>query len=324
MLCEGAVIVDRKPWTLSWTVLFLGAVFGLRNEVTEQGLAQVPKQDTLVTVSPGPVDPRVPRNEPQIFRVNADGSGPKPVTTGADPALSPNGEQVAFIASKEGSRTNGLYVVNVDGSGLKRLKDESYAISLAPSWSPDGKRIAFCTVCPDHKRLFTDPELYVVDADGRNLKRVGKIHGLMPSWSPNGKRLLFTRLEEDRWDLYATDIDGANARELVKDAIMGAWSPDGEWLAYMRAEKGLYVARADGSSPKWLAGRRDESLRGLQWSKDGKRLFFTREIPGAKTEPGSAHTPTAVYVIDVDGRNLHRLTARDKSEALGGTVFLRH
>jgi dipeptidyl aminopeptidase/acylaminoacyl peptidase len=120
--------------------------------------------------------------------------------------------------------------------------------------------------------MYSPPRVCTIDADGRNLKRLDKLNGVSPVWSPDGKRLLFTRLGKDlETGLYVADADGANVRSLLKrndyEMITGAWSPDGKLLAYAvpsddpdrrknggRSEAGLFLARADGSRPKRLAG----------------------------------------------------------------------
>jgi Tol biopolymer transport system component len=323
-----------KLSALSRLALLVGAVLVLSGDLARRLAGQEIKQEMLLTTS-------LSDSEPQIFRANGDGSGRKLLTSGADPALSPDGRRIAFVApTEENKRIVGLYVMNLNGSGRKRLAERaSGEMALAPSWSPDGKRIAFCTVMgPDKVRaargglLFQRPCLYFVDADGLNLKRLEEVEGLMPVWSPDGKRLLYTRLLEEghRSSLYVMEADGTNGRELIKDAIMGAWSPDGRFLAYIGS--GLYIARVDGSNARWLAGRRDETQLGLRWSADGKRLFFTRVIttgttgsegPGAKTARDRPGERIGVYVIDITGRNLHRVTSGDDQECLGGTILLR-
>jgi Tol biopolymer transport system component len=56
------------------------------------------------------------------------------------PALSPDGQQVAFMSRREGNWE--VYIINVDGSGLRRLTDDPADDGL-PTWSPDGRAIAF-------------------------------------------------------------------------------------------------------------------------------------------------------------------------------------
>jgi hypothetical protein len=293
--------------------------------------APIPAQEgrgntLLITRIPPPISER------QIFRVNADGTGRKFLTSGADPALSPDSKRIAFVAdTHDGTKSVGLFVMNVDGIGRKQLLPRAgYSIFvLAPNWSPDGKRIAFGTIDPtvNPSRRFENPQLYVVDADCQNMKRLGQVEGLMPVWSPDGKRLLFSKVQREHgeiWTLCVMDADGT-VRELVKDAFTGAWSPDGRFLAYIGSEDyGLYVAQADGTKPRRLAGHRDERQWGLRWAADSKRLYFTREIDTGKHDPGDVESQFAVHGIDLDGGNLRRLTVGDQSESIGGTlIFLQ-
>jgi Tol biopolymer transport system component len=279
----------------------------------------------------------------QVVRLDADGAGRKALTPGedycADPALSPDGKRVAFVAIDRDAKRSEVWVMNADGTGRERLvaKDRVEGDdAIAPNWSPDGKRIAFSAVHYNPVRGSRPPRLYLVDADGRNLKRIGKVEGAMPVWSPDGRRLLFMGSENKEVGLFTTDVDGSDVRPLVEGATMGAWSPDGERLAYVVIRgggAGLFVARADGSEPKRLAGGPDETVFGVQWSADGRGLFFTRQgpgeaVPGEGDWPGGKRTggervppPPAVHAIDVDGENSRKLTAGDEPEYLGGSYF---
>jgi hypothetical protein len=260
----------------------------------------------------------------QIFRVNLDGSGRTQLTvegTGAsDPALSPDGKRIAYVANAQ------LCVMNADGSGGRPVAKSADIATLAPSWSPHGKEIAFTIYYRGATGGSFRSQLYVVDADGRNLRSVGNVGGMLPAGSADGKRLLFASMDE-RGGLSVMDVNGTNVRELVKDALMGAWSPDGQSLAYVilgpggpghdrpAESAGLYVARADGSMPRRLRTcAAAETFLAPQWSADGKRLFFTRTIQKSERERGAA-----VYAIDIDGRNYHRVTAGDTVEYLGGS-----
>jgi Leucine-rich repeat (LRR) protein len=260
----------------------------------------------------------------QIFRINTDGSGRTQLTvegTGAsDPAPSPDGNLIAFVAGGQ------LCVMNADGSGGKRVAKRADIATLAPSWSPDGKQIAFTIYYRGATGGSFHSQLYVVDANGRNLRSVGNVGGMLPAWSPDGKRLLFASMD-GRGGVSVMDVNGTNVRELVKDALMAAWSPDGQSLAYVilgpggpghdrpAESAGLYVARADGSMPRCLRTCDPaENFLAPRWSADGKRLFLTRTIWKSERERGAA-----VYAIDIDGRNYHRVTAEDTVEYLGGS-----
>lgn len=271
---------------------------------------------------------------PKIYRINTDGSNRVLLRLGGfDPALSPDGKQIAFMGT--GNEKTGLYLINIDGSGLKQIAQNSGGISswLAPRWSPDGKRIAFCTPFPD--------AMFVVDVDGNNLRRVGIGGGLFPNWSPDGRQLLFTRISDGPPNLFVIDVDDIEHKRLLDGtATMGTWSPDGQWLAYVVMEgkrAGLYVAEADGTLPKRLAGGPNEITINPEWSRDSKRIFFTwmagietkevseilaREAAGLEAIDNSERpAPSAVHVIDLDGQNLRRITNADSMEYSGGSLL---
>ena len=78
-----------------------------------------------------------------VIAMRADGSAPRQVTAGsneANPESSPDGQQVAFMSRRDGNWE--VYVVNLDGSGLRRLTRNPANDGL-PAWSPDGKYLAF-------------------------------------------------------------------------------------------------------------------------------------------------------------------------------------
>jgi Tol biopolymer transport system component len=337
------MLMNRKLRT--WRLLAIGLAgmaIALAADGTGRARAQAGKLDVLLTcISHGP-------GGSQVFRINSDGSGRKPVTTNDtpyayhafDPALSPDGKRVAFIESggQDDRGEAGLCVMNVDGSGRKRIA-EFVTLPQMPSWSPDGKRIAFCAAKQKGSLLC------VVDADGRNFRQLGEVRGTQPVWSPDGKRVLFSGSDTDPKGLWVMDADGTNARALAPRAAMGAWSRDGKSLAYVvltgleTRGAGLFVARADGSEPRPLIGGPREPVFGVQWSSEGKRLYFTREVkvpakPGEQAPPrfdptGKALPPSppptrsiwAVHVIDADGRNLRRVTNIDESEYIGGCAL---
>src|SRR4051794_1922999 len=76
----------------------------------------------------------------QLYPIAPDGTGLKQLTTGSyaavDPVFSPDGKRIAFVRA-----TVGIFTMNRDGSGLKRLTVS--ARDTTPTYSPDGKSIAF-------------------------------------------------------------------------------------------------------------------------------------------------------------------------------------
>ena len=95
----------------------------------------------LAPPSPAPPAGRIvfqTRNGGDIYIMNADGSALRPLTRGFDPALSPDGRQVAFTRWDE---PRGLWVIDSDGSDERHLFTANRARSAA--WTPDGSAIIF-------------------------------------------------------------------------------------------------------------------------------------------------------------------------------------
>jgi TolB protein len=142
-----------------------------------------------------------PLDEATLYLADADGShvrslGATPVH-GLSAAWSPNGKRLAFVSFDDANApacpaascppSGELYVVDADGTGLRRLT-HSKADDEHPSWSPDDTRIAFASGF-DVRSLGHAPWLMVIRPDGGKPARVGRMSGVLdPSWSPAGVR----------------------------------------------------------------------------------------------------------------------------------------
>jgi hypothetical protein len=157
-----------------------------------------------------------------IYVMNADGSNVVPLTgfggREADPAWSPNGSRIAF------SRTDGVYSMNPDGTGVTRLTS---AADTQPAWSPDGRMIAFM----NNSTRDTFVSVYLMDANGLGIRQFmgGNYLRSSPDWSPDGKHIAFD--DRDCWDIgpcprgitIATIDDRWSAE--IRDAAEPAWRP---------------------------------------------------------------------------------------------------
>ncbi len=99
-----------------------------------------------------------------------------------DPAWSPDGRRIAFDYRLPGSQASEVYVMDVDGSRVRRLTRIGGA-SVLPAWSPDGTRIAF----QSNARL-GHAEIYTISADGTGLRQVTRSgsDAIQPAWRPDG------------------------------------------------------------------------------------------------------------------------------------------
>jgi Tol biopolymer transport system component len=117
----------------------------------------------------------------QLFRIQTTGAGIQQITIGTkiatQPSFSPDGKRVVF--TRLGS---GIFVVNLDGSGQRRLTNAGR--DHFPVWSPDGKHIAFLRLYANRWRL------YVMTPSGGAQHRVSSVNdGGRPSWTANSKSI---------------------------------------------------------------------------------------------------------------------------------------
>ena len=155
-------------------------------------------------------------------------------------------------------------------------------------------------------------EIYVMDGDGRNRRRVtvNPARDWLPTWSPYGKKIAFVsnrnNVNKDHTQIWVIDADGKNPMRLTDGLVDWGpdWSPDGTKILYDArvvpenhhlAPGGITVMDADGKDKRLLERRGFEP----SWSPDGKRIAFV-SVRNAKV--------TQLYVMDVDGRNRTRLT----------------
>ncbi len=133
-------------------------------------------------------------NHSDIFVMDADGADRTNITqnpraANRTPSWSPDGSKIAFVAVRNVNRVDlwnsdlDIFVMNADGTNPVRLTEDA-RFNWSPSWSPDGKRIAFVRAMHDD---ITDCDIYVMYADGTGLVNltqtpgVGEFH---PSWKP--------------------------------------------------------------------------------------------------------------------------------------------
>ena len=163
-----------------------------------------------------------------IWAVRSDGSHARLVADhpSADcflPAWSARGRQLACAGGDSTGRYASIYVVNADGSGLRRLTSHAYN-EYGFSWSPDGRRILYGR---EHRE-----GIYVIGADGRNNRRVttdspAPVAWGALTWSPDGRSIAYATDRTGSGDIYVIDADGRGKARLTRSAeidVDPSWS----------------------------------------------------------------------------------------------------
>jgi Tol biopolymer transport system component len=201
-----------------------------------------------------------------------------------DPALSPDGELVAYAAGPLGETR--LYVRQVDGGTPVALTRAGGGFARVPRWSPDGRRLLY----------LSERGLEVIPALGGPSKLVLAIERdawTDGTWSPDGRSIAFALGDS----VFIRPVEGGTARAVARlpEAHSCAWSPDGRRLAcvsgnlsYMvneefgnHAASSVWLVPADGGAPLQVTD--DEALNmSPAWLPGGSTLFYISDREGGR------------------------------------------
>jgi tricorn protease len=198
--------------------------------------------------------------------------------------LAPNGGRIAFSARGD------LFTLPAEHGNTRDLTQTSNADEDHPSWSPDGKTLAYTTDITGEQQLAIRP------AEGgpeRILTHFERGYFYAPRWSPGGDRLAFSDNEHRLW-IVATA--GGEPQQIAQDQYQEvqsySWAPDGRWLAYV-------LTGANQQSNIWL------------YSLDSRKSTRISDARSNDFSPG----------FDPAGRYLYFISTRHENPTLSRSEF---
>ena len=207
--------------------------------------------------------------------------------TETDSAFSPDGKQIAFVRDEDPDtgRDSNVYVKLIGGEKPLRITQGSGRV-CCPTWSPDGRYIAFNRCSGGPSGAYLVPSL-----GGPERKLTGRSACIGLSWSPDGKYLAFPNKDSagDRWRIWVFSLDTMEERPISSPPanIIGdhqpAFSSDSKSVAFRRISSpqvtDIYLTSIDGGSDKRLTF--DQTLvDGLAWAPDGQSIVFASHRAG--------------------------------------------
>lgn len=204
--------------------------------------------------------------------------------------------RIAFVSELKKSKE--LRLIDYDGYGLKQLTSNG-SLNLTPSWSPNGKGIAFTSYQADNPDL-----MFLQIKDGRCVK--GSTHrglNIAPAWSPDGRKVAFTASKDGNAEIYYMLIKTRKQFRLTNHPAIDSspyWSPGGREIVFTSDRSGtpqIYIMDAEGGSVRRLTyeGHYNDSPT---WSPKGDRIAYVSREDGK----------FQIYTLDVNGENRAQVT----------------
>jgi tricorn protease len=159
------------------------------------------------------------------------------MTGRTDFSLSPNGKRAAFSARGD------LYTVPAEYGNTRNLTQSSSADEDHPSWSPDGRTLAYTTDSPGEQQIAVRPS---EGGPEKILSHFPAGYLYTPAWAPDAAQLAFSDSEHRLWMLASSGGEAAQvAQDPYGEILDYVWSPDGKWLAYSIAtanqQRGIWL-----------------------------------------------------------------------------------
>jgi Tol biopolymer transport system component len=258
----------------------------------------------------------------------------------AEAYFSHDGKRLIFQSTRDGRSCDQQYVMNIDGSGVRRVSTGGGKTTCGYFFDGD-RRIFFgsthaadtaCPPKPDPSKGYVwglDPyDIYTANPDGSNLRRLTNygVYTAEGTLSPDGQTIVFTSLKDGDLEIYTMRIDGSNLRRLTSTPGYDGgpfFSPDGRKIVYRAWHPSdtaltnyqnllkqrlvrpnrmeIWVMNADGSGQHQITNLGGANFAPY-YTPDGRRIIFSSN----HKDPRSRNFD--LYLINEDGTALEQVT----------------
>ncbi|MCI0490811.1 MAG: DPP IV N-terminal domain-containing protein [Blastocatellia bacterium] len=231
-----------------------------------------------------------------------------------EPALSPDGDMLAFVWNGTAGDNLDIYVKRVNTETPLRLTSDP-SEDRAPVWSPDGRRIAFVRITENEAAIWImpalgGPETKLIDCDPDSVPSL--------SWSPDGEWLAYSGRDSARepYSIFLVSVESLEKRKITlppalhQGDSLPAISPDGRMLAFKRTSimgiDDIYLVLITGGEARRVTFD-NLKITGLDWTPDGESLIYSSNWAGNFSLwriPAEGGTPEGVPGVGLDAYNL--------------------
>ncbi|MCL6565216.1 MAG: translocation protein TolB [Acidobacteriia bacterium] len=250
----------------------------------------------------------------EVWVMDYDGANQRRITNlqtiALTPRWSPDGSRIAFTCyQKSGDTISAQICMHSMETGRSVAFYRYRGTNSSPAWSPDGSKIVFMS------SMHGDPELFLIDVSGSNLRRLTYSAGAdtSPVWNPRtGQQIAFVSDRGGTPQLYIMAADGSSVEKITLPdmgyVVDPAWSPNGQLLAFswQRPTGNYDIYVMDIATQQLVELTRDAGRNERpSWAPDGRHIVFESTRTGTRQ----------IWTMLADGTQPRQLTFAGQNES---------